>query len=294
MRIIDFHTHTFPDAVAPAAIDKLQRASHTLSFTDGTVGQLRQSMQAAGIFASVVLPVATHPRQVVKINDASLQLNEQAGMTGVFSLGCMHPDFEDWEAELTRIARRGLRGIKLHPIYQGVDLDDPRFLRILAKCGDLGLLVLIHAGLDVGFPGVVHASPRMILRAFREVGPLTLILAHMGGWRCWDEVEELLPGHGLFIDTSFSLGHMTPNGDGYYQGEEDTGMLEEAQFLRLIRAFGSSHTLFGTDCPWGNQKTDVTRFLALPLTQTEKELILYRNAAALLGLNDHKKEDTVE
>ena len=280
--IIDVHTHTFPDAIAPAAIDKLQSASHTHPFTDGTVGGLRASMRASGVGVSLVMPVATSPRQVARINDASITLNDQGPETGVFSFGCMHPDFGDPDAELSRLARAGIRGIKLHPIYQGVDFDDPRYLRILDRCGALGLIVLIHAGLDVGLPGIVHASPAMILNARKAVGPLPLILAHMGGWRCWEEAEALLPGLGLYIDTSFSLGNMTANGDGCYTADADLRRLDNAQAARLIRAFGADHTLFGTDSPWEDQAAEVRRIHALPLTDAEKQQILYDNAARLL------------
>ena len=284
MRVFDFHTHTFPDRIAASAIDKLQAASHTKPFTDGTVSGLKASMQASGIARCLVLPVATSPRQVIHVNDASIALNDAGGETGVYSLGCMHPDFEGWRDELARIATAGIRGIKLHPVYQGVDFDDPRTLRILDRAGELGLLVLIHAGLDVAFPGVVRGSPQMILNALRAVGPLTLVLAHMGGWRCWDEVERRLSGTGVYIDTSFSLGSMMPNGDGHYKTPADLALLEEAQFLRMARAFGTEHVLFGTDCPWGDQESELRRFLSLPFTPEEQETILHKNAERLLGL----------
>ena len=283
--IIDIHTHVFPDRIAAAAIDKLRAASRTRAFSDGTLSALQSSMRGAEIDCSVVLPVATNPRQVPKINDASIAMNERAEQTGILSFGCMHPDFAGVEAELARRSRAGIRGIKLHPLYQGADLDDPRFLRILSKAGELGLLVLLHAGFDVGVPGVDHASPRMILRAVQAVGPVTLILAHMGGWRCWEEAEDLLPGLGLYIDTSFSLGNMTPGGDEYYKTEEDLRRLDDKQFLRLIRAFGTDHVLFGTDSPWEDQAAEVRRIQALPLTDDEKSAILGGNAARLLALN---------
>ena len=286
MKIIDFHTHTFPDVIAAAAIAKLQAASHTRPFTDGTVRGLQKSMAEAGITASVVLPVATHPRQVVHVNDASIRMNETARETGIYSFGCMHPDFPDCQAELRRIAAAGLRGIKLHPVYQGVDFDDPRFLRILDAAASLDLLALIHAGLDVGLPGAMHATPRKVKNALRSVGPVRLILAHMGGWRCWDEVGETLADTGALIDTSFSLGAMTPGGDGYYQSPSELALLEEKQFVSLIRAFGSRRVLFGTDCPWGDQRTGIKKFLALPLTEEEQQAILWENGSKLLGISD--------
>ena len=283
-RVIDFHTHTFPEAIAARAVAQLSAASHTKAFTDGTEAGLCASMRGAGIDLSVILPVATNPRQVVRINDASMRINGRTGETGLLSFGCMHPDFEDWRQELRRVSEAGIRGIKLHPVYQDVDFDDPRTLRILSRCAELGLAVLVHAGLDVGFPGAVRVSPRMILHALREVGPMTLILAHMGGWRCWDEVLDLLPQSGAYIDTSFSLGSMTPNGDGHYRDESELQMLDEARFVALVRAFGAERVLFGTDSPWADQAEALRQIRCLPLTDAEQRLILHENAERLLGL----------
>lgn len=281
--IVDLHTHTFPDSIAPATVDKLQALSHTRPFSDGTVSGLAASMERAGVDWSVVLPVATNPRQVPRVNDASARLCQEERGRGILSFGCMHPDFPDWRSELARVAGMGLRGIKLHPVYQGTDFDDPRFLRILERAGELGLLTVTHAGLDVGFPGKVNCSPEMVLRALKQVGPIPLVLAHMGGWRCWDQVEELLSHTGVYLDTAFSLGSMTSNGDGYYR-PEDLPLLGEDQFLRLVRGFGAKRVLFGTDSPWGDQSADLARLRALPLTGEERDAILGGNAQKLLDL----------
>ena len=289
--IVDFHTHTFPDKIAAGTVEKLQGASHTRPFTDGTVGALRASMESAGVDYSVVLPVATNPRQVSRVNDVSAALNERAAETGVLSFGCMHPDFPDWKAELARVAELGLRGIKLHPVYQGVDFDDPRYLRILDRAGETGLAVLVHAGLDVGFPGMEQAVPEKIARAVRAVRPPVLILAHMGGWRRWETVEELLPESGAYLDTSFSLGALVPNGDGYYQTPEELELLEETRFVRLARVFGTERVLFGTDSPWGGQKEELRKFRALPFTAAEQAAALGGNAQRLLRLPDRKRID---
>ena len=288
--IIDFHTHTFPDRIAVRTIDKLQAASHTHPFTDGTAGALRASMDRAGVDWSVVLPVATSAGQVPHINDAAVRTNEHAAETGILSFGCMHPDYPDWRGELDRLAALGFRGIKLHPPYQGVDFDDVRYVRILDRCGELGLLVLIHTGLDVGLPGVDRASPETVARAVRAAGPVTLILAHMGGWRQWEAVLDLLPGTGAYLDTSFSLGRMVPNGDGYYQTAEDLQLLSEERFLQLVRAFGADRVLFGTDCPWGGQAEEVEKIKNLPLTAAEREAVLGGNAEKLLHLPERERE----
>lgn len=278
--IVDLHTHTFPDKIAAAAIDKLKHAGRITPFTDGTVQGLKDSMQAAGVDYSVVLPVATNPVKVHSMNDVSLQLT---GRDGLIYFGCMHPDCTYWHEELGRIAAAGLKGIKIHPVYQGVNIDDERFVRILTRAGEVGLKVVMHAGDDIGFPGEVRCSPEMIVRALKKAGPVELILAHMGGWRNWAAVEKLLPQENVRIDTAFALGEITPLHENDYS-ESERQLLRAEEFCRLVRAFGSERVLFGTDSPWADQKKSVEDIRSLPLTETEKENIFGKNAQRLLQL----------
>lgn len=281
--IIDLHTHIFPDRIAPAALEKLRSASHTRPFTDGTAGGLSQSMKEAGIDLSVVLPVATNPRQVPHVNDAAVHTHETRRETGIDSFGALHPDFEGWEEEMERLAAGGIRGIKLHPPYQGVDFDDPRYLRILKKAAELSMPVLIHAGLDVGLPGARQATPEKVRQAVDAVPGVTLILAHMGGWRCWEDVLRLLPDTPVLLDTSFALGDMTPD-DGQEITLQDLRMLSPAKFMDLSHAFGPHRLLFGTDCPWSDQKKYLSLFSSLPFTEEEKKMILGENAKKILKM----------
>ncbi len=278
--IIDFHTHTFPDKIAAAAIDKLQHASHSKAFTNGSVSGLQASMQSAGIDHSVVLPVATNPLKVSAMNDISCQLT---GQNGLIYFGCIHPNMEGAEAELTRIAGKGLKGIKIHPVYQDVDIEDPRFLRILDKAGQLGLAVVMHAGDDIGFPGVVRCSPEMTARALRQVGPVQLICAHMGGWRNWGQVVDCLASTAVMIDTAFSLGAITPLEEEYYK-EEELQLLKAEEFCQLVRAFGADRVVFGTDSPWDDQGAALEAIRALTLMEEEKEKILGGNAQRILQI----------
>lgn len=302
--VIDFHTHMFPERIARRTIEKLSLAAHLQPWSMATREDLLRTMAKAGVDLSIVLPVATSAGQVRKINDSAAAMNEAgsseaeaAGRTGelgeamsagqIFSLGCMHPEFEDYKEELRRIRDLGLKGIKLHPVYQGVDIDDIRFLRILEEAASLGLIVITHAGIDIGVPGV-HCSPRMCRHAMLEVAGKTksfrLILAHMGGWRNWEEVPELLADTGVCLDTSFSTQSFTPLDDGYWS-EEDSQMLSAAQFMAIVRAFGAERILFGTDHPWSDQAQSLRFIRSLPLTKREKEQILGENAHMLLNLH---------
>lgn len=288
--ITDFHTHIFPDKIADAAVDKLSHAAHIIPHTDARAHSLLVSMQRAGIGRSVVLPVATSARQIEKLNDAAARLNESYEPASsephspvLFSFGAMHPEYENWYAELSRIRDLGLIGFKIHPVYQGTDIDDISYLRILSRAAELGLTVVTHAGLDIGFPGVVHCSPQMCRHVIDEVGDFSFILAHMGGWRNWDDVIEHLADTGAMIDTAFSYGSIEPLADGYWD-EQDTDMLTAEALTRIIRAFGAERVLFGTDSPWADQTKSLEFIRRLPLEPAELGQILSGNAERLLGL----------
>lgn len=278
--IIDFHTHIFPDKIASRAISGMQAVSRAAAFCDGTLTGLQASMKEAGIQYSVVLPVATNPAKLVSMNDAAIALN---GKEGIFHFGAVHPQAENWQEELKRIADAGLKGIKIHPHYQETDIDDIRYLRLLERAAELGLLTVMHSGLDIGYPGVVRCSPAMTASALKQVGNIPIILAHMGGWKNWNQVADLLGPTGCMLDTAISIGRIAPLTPDSYR-EEDLPLLSDEAFCALVRAFGSHRILFGTDSPWANQQAYADRLQAMPLTEAEKENILWKNAKELLEL----------
>ncbi len=282
-RVIDFHTHIFPDRIADRALAKLRAGSHVMSYTDGTLAGLQASMKEAGISLSVVLPVATSAAQTEHINEQAIRTHQAAGKTGVDSFGAAHPDDPDWERELKKIAEAGLRGIKIHPPYQEVDRDDPRDIRILEKAGELGLTVVTHGGLDVGLPGAAQATPDKIRRAVLAAGPVRLVCAHMGGWKGWEEVYDCLGDTGVMLDTAFALGRMKPSGDGYPWAEGELDLLSDEAFVRMVWQFGPERILFGTDSPWDDQKECVRHIRRLPLSEAERTMILGGNADRLLN-----------
>ena len=281
--VIDIHTHIFPDKIAAETIEKLSRISRAKYFSDGTLNGLLNSMEKFGVDISVVLPVATAPRQVVKINDFAAQVTEKFSAQGIIYFGAMHPDFEDYRAELSRVKNLGLKGIKIHPIYQGVNLDDKKFLRIIERAAELDLIVITHAGLDIGFPGVVQCSPQMARNVIKEIGDFKFILAHMGGWKNWDEVLTELAGTNIFLDTAFSTGKIPARSD-FIWNAEDLNLLSIEEFMKLVKTFGAEKILFGTDSPWSSPKESIDFIKNLPIFDVEKNKILGTNAEKLLEM----------
>ena len=67
MRIIDVHTHAFPDALAERAIAGLADRCGCRPHGDGTVAGLVEAMDAAGVDVSVICSIATQPEHVGSI-----------------------------------------------------------------------------------------------------------------------------------------------------------------------------------------------------------------------------------
>lgn len=267
--MIDFHTHLFPDAVAPKALASLQAGAlrvegkTVLPNTDGTVAGLLASMAENGVDKSIVLPIATKESQTPSINRFAAGVQSDR----LLSFYSLHPMQANWEAILEEIAAIGGKGIKLHPEFQFADVDSPEMIRILRKAADLHLIVVLHAGKDIGMPPPVHCTPAQLARALDAAPEVCVVAAHLGGWRMWDQVEECLVGRPLYFDTAFVADY-----------------LPKEQYLRIIRNHGVDRILFGSDSPWETPARTLEGLQTLGLTAEEMGKITHWNAARLLGL----------
>lgn len=275
--IIDIHTHTFPYKIAARAIEHMEedivrgQGFEVKCARIPTFQGLSDSTKSAGIDLSVVCPVATNVTQPEKINELSVKANEKMDETKVFNFGAIHPDCENYKEIIDDIASMELKAIKLHPDYQHVFFDDERYIRLIDYAANKGLGIIVHAGEDVGLPDTIHCTPDMVLNLWKHIQPEKLILAHMGGWRLWDEVEEKLAGLPFYMDTAVVLNRRFPV------------RLDNEQFVRMVRKHGADKILFGTDSPWYDQKQALEDFDNTGLNDDEKKLILGENAKRLFG-----------
>ncbi len=261
--MIDFHTHMFPEKIAAKTLRFLSERCKTVPFTDGTPGGLAASAEEAGLECSVVLPVVTNPEQFDSINRFAGQHQEGR----ILSFGGIHPENEDYKKKLLYLKDHGFLGIKLHPDYQDTFFNDIRYKRIISYASELDMIVSVHAGFDPGYPDCVHCTPDMAAEVLDDVRPPKLVLAHMGGFLRWDEVEQKLVGKNVWFDTAVVF-----------------GQIPDEQFLRICRNHGTDRILFATDSPWSGQKESLSYFLKMDLTEAEKAQILAENAKKLLTL----------
>jgi predicted TIM-barrel fold metal-dependent hydrolase len=233
---------------------------------DGTVGALVGSMDRAGIGRSVLASIATAPKQV----DSILRWSLKVAGERIIPFASVHPECADAPGQVRRIARAGLRGIKLHPMYQGFFVDEPAVWPLYEAIAETGLVLLLHAGRDIAFPpDDDRADPERILRVHRAFPQMPIIAAHMGGWMKWSQVRETLAGTDVYLETSYAFGQ---------------GCDEEVR--RILITHSPERVLFGTDSPWRDQMETVKHVRAALSEPDLQELVLHRNAERLLGL-DH-------
>ncbi|MDD5017242.1 MAG: amidohydrolase family protein [Eubacteriales bacterium] len=259
--VIDFHTHCFADAIAKTAVPILEEACDVKTVHSGTVRSLKAHMDSCGVDISVVLPVATKPSQVCAINEWAKATADES----LVFFGALHPGSEDFYDIAAQLKKDGFKGIKLHPDYQHFFADEARLMPLYEALRDLGLILALHSGIDIGYPSPVHCTPLMIKNIMDTVPGLTIVAAHMGAHGLWRDAEELLLGLPVYLDTSYS----------YY-------LLKNEGMTRMIRKHGSERVLFGTDSPWTSADDEIAAITSLDLPPGDIDNILYKNALSLL------------
>lgn len=262
--IIDFHTHCFPDKIADSAIKKLAYvAGGLIPQHDGTLSGLKELNRRTGIDCSVVLNIATNPKQMTNVNNFAAEMNKEEG---IIAFGSVHPDAPDALEELERIKEMGLKGVKFHPESQQFFTDDPKMKPIYRKISELGLIVSFHAGRDYSFPAPYHNMPENMVGALKMLD-CPVIAAHFGGVGGLDETTDKLCGLPLYFDTAF----------GYAQFARE-------EIMRFIDRHGADRILFGTDAPWMNAEMIKSFLGSLELSEEEMEMIKHKNAEKLLNI----------
>ena len=261
MYFIDFHSHVYPDAIAPKAADSIREFYHLGNDAmDGKVQTLLEQGSKAGIEKFVILPVALRPSRTRHINDFILE--EVAKEDRFYGYGTIHAGMENLCEEVEYIMANGLRGLKMHPDSQVFAIDDPRLFPVYDMIGDK-LPILFHMG-DHRFDYSHPARLRKVLDLFPK---LKVIAAHFGGYSMYDTAAELLYDKDCFFDVSSSLMFM-----------------EEGVAEKYINHYGAQRFVYGSDFPMWDPVREMERFLSLKLTDAQKEQIAHITAEKILNI----------
>lgn len=259
-KIIDAHCHIYPQKIAAKAVAAIGNFYDIKMSEDGTAASLIRAGESIGVEKYVVHSTATTVHQVRSINEYIYgEMQSHPEFIGFMTLHNEMTD-EAIEEEVELALSRGMKGVKLHPDFQKFNIDDAENIyRVTAG----KLPVLLHMG-DKRYD---FSSPERLRKMAEKYPEQTFIGAHFGGYSVWDKVECLKDLPNVYFDTSSSL-----------------WFLDKAKATDLIHRFGHERYFFGTDFPMWRHDEELKRFLALDLTEEEREDILYNNVAKLLGV----------
>jgi aminocarboxymuconate-semialdehyde decarboxylase len=192
----------------------------------------------------------------------------------------------------------GLRGVHVGSNVRGCNLDDPSLEPVWAVAHEFGAFLLVHphkiaagdrlksyyfknlignplettiAAASLAFGGVLERYPRIHF-CFSHGGGFVPYQAgrFVHGWTVRPEPKQFLDK-----EPSESLARM------YY----DTILHSAAALQFLIGSAGASHVLLGSDYPFDMGYFDgVRQVRSLPLSESDRALILGGSASALLGM----------
>lgn len=262
-QLIDFHTHIFPDEIANRAAQNVGSYYGLDMEGDGTAAMLKTRVPDGVKCRFVISSAAMKAKNVIHGNDFLIAAAKADA--DFIPFGSFHPDMGEKEtlSELERIAEAGVYGIKLHPDFQRIYIDEPRLMSAYRKCAELGLPILFH----VGDKNTEFSTPVRLRRVCDAVPKLTAIAAHLGGYSVWDEARDALIGTNVYMDCSESVPYIS---------EEET--------YDLIMRHGVDKVMFGSDFPVFCTDTAFKMIDRLPFTAEEKELLYHGTAEKLLGL----------
>ncbi len=212
----------------PEGVEVFDAHAHIGADVDGrtmTAEGMRERMEAAGVRRSIVFP----------LNDPNARDDYSGPNDVVWNAHEEHPGFFvpffrlnphlDYEKEFARCLDRGFRGLKLHPVSQKFELDDPRVVRLFAMAAEADLPVLIHAGF------AMERIVEPLLPTVERFPDLRLILGHAA----MVEVLEAVRRFGDHPNVLF-----------------ETSVVRAKDLYVLFSTLDPSRISYGSDIPYGD------------------------------------------
>lgn len=291
--VIDFHSHNFPEKLAPRALEvmceKLVEVNSRgdcklIPVGDGTIETQLRDMDRAGVDVCVNCPVATFPTNFDAILRRAIELRAGAGGEGaktrLVQLASIHPADRAFVDHIRILKNCGIPGIKLHPNYQGVRLDDPRLVPFFTALRDAGLFVISHTGFDPGYVGAPSvAGPAEVATLLKAVPGLRFVAGHLGGesGNAPRATDLLLPFENCWIDTAVMFDHD-----------------DHPEARRIVREWPADRIVFGTDYFWRDQARLAAWVRELRPDPADQEKIFHANAERLLGIGGEPRTKQVK
>lgn len=221
-------------------------------------------------FGGPQMALQGNPAKVQADNDAHLTL--AAKYPKMMPIATVHPyDGQAALEEISRVADRGVKVLKLHPHTQRFDADDPRVLALVKQAGTLGLVVLMDNA------NILPGDSEKLFNLAVKAPNTKFMFAHMGAlnFRFWNMLALARTAENFFADNIY----FDISGTVVLVADSPV----EAEFVWTLRNVGTDHVLLGSDYPQLPLGKTVEALKRLGLTAEETSNILSGNARRLFG-----------
>ena len=259
-RIIDVHTHIFPEKIASKATASIGDFYALDMATVGLRNLLEAEMENAGIRHCFLLSTATVKSQVKPINDFLIETMKTSS-DKFTAFGTIHIETDDPIEEVDRIRNNGITGIKFHNDFQHFAVDDPRIFPVYEKAQAERIPIMFHAG-DKRYN---YTNPDKFVKISKLFPDLIVIASHFGAYSEWDKIDDEYLNTNLYFDTSSALFALP---------------FDKAK--EIIKRHGEDKFLFGSDFPMWLASNELKNIEKLDLSEETLEKILFKNAEKLL------------
>jgi predicted TIM-barrel fold metal-dependent hydrolase len=211
-----------------------------------------------------------NPAKVRADNDAHIALARK--YPAMMPIVTVHPyDGQAALEELSRVAARGAKTLKLHPHTQQFDASDPRVLALVKQAGALNLVVLMDNA------NILPGDSERLFNLAVKAPKTKFVFAHIGAmnFRFWNMLASARTADNFFADNI------------YFDISATVVLVAdspiEPEFVWTLRNVGTDRVLLGSDYPQLTLGKAVAALKRLDLTAEEKHSILSGNARKLFG-----------
>lgn len=219
-----------------------------------TSDELLRAMDANGVDLALVMPhaVAEDPRAAHA--EVGQLCRQNRRFSGIASFSPVRSAVE-YRDEIARCVDMGFVAIKLNPLQHLTAPDTANAGKVFDTAEEFRIPVVIHTGL-----GGSWANPALVIPQALAHRSVPIILAHAG--------YALHTAEALVAAELCSNVYLEPS------------WCPVTEVSRFVERLGASRVLFGSDHPL-NQSVELAKYRAVPLGDSERELILGGNAARL-------------
>lgn len=258
--IIDAHTHTgYPNVFFSPEVD----SSHLLARMDTL-----NILYAVNLCSMKTLT----EKQLPELEQARKEFEESDRR--IFYCGFFNPnrEEEDLEALGTAAEWPGFAGIKIHPSFNALPADDKRYKEVWSFAAEHDLPIVAHTWSVSSYnPAQKLSTPDRFEGWVREYPSVRFVIGHSGG-RTGGRLDAVR------MAREYDNVYMDFGGDVY----------DYRYFEKMARDVPHNKVLFGSDYPWLDQRSHLTRVYLSDIDTDFKHKILHDNALEVYKLEERK------